>query len=202
VNYLAIIIISYLLGSIPVGYIVGKLWGIDDIRKHGSGNTGATNVFRVLGSSAGITAAIFDIAKGVGAVIVARHFADPYIWQIIGGLIAIAGHNWSFFLSFQGGKGVATSAGVLLALSPKVTIICLITWALVTFGFKYVSVGSMAAAVAAPILAIIFREPIEFIVFCFLAAAAVIIRHKSNIERLKKGTESKVGKGFSQRKLK
>lgn len=201
-NYLAIIIISYLLGSIPVGYIVGKLWGIDDIRKHGSGNTGATNVFRVLGPSAGITAAIFDIAKGVAAVMVARQLADPYIWQIIGGFIAIAGHNWSFFLSFKGGKGVATSAGVLLALSPKVTIICLITWALVTFGLKYVSVGSMAAAVAAPISAIIFREPIEFIIFCFLAALAVIIRHKSNIERLKKGTESKVGKGFTKRKLK
>ena len=198
-NYLLIIFGAYLFGSIPFGYIVAKLWGIDDIRKHGSGNTGATNVYRVLGPAAGITAALGDIAKGMATVYLARFLTDIFLWEIIAGLIAIAGHNWSFFISFKGGKGVATSAGVLIAISPIVTLFCIIAFLLGLSLTKYVSVGSMSAGAAAPIVAIITGQSVELIIFCFIAAIGVYYRHIENIKRLRNGTESKVGKGFRRK---
>lgn len=194
-----VFIISYLLGSIPVGYIVSRFINGLDIRKHGSGNTGATNVFRVLGLKAGLLTAIGDIGKAIIAIkIVERILLEPH-WGLelrtillISGIIVIVGHNWSIFLGFDGGKGVATTVGVLLTLLPYSLLILVGIWVLLVYFTRYVSLASIVSGLTIPILMILFREPSEYIFFGIIAAIFVIYRHRSNIQRLLKGKENKI----------
>ena len=192
---------SYLLGAIPAGYLAGRLAGID-IRNTGSGNIGATNVTRVLGKRYGYPVFLIDFLKGFVAVrisILISERANPTpTWLELVGILAavccVIGHSFPVWLQFKGGKGVATSAGALFALMPFVLLIGVVIW-VVTFQFtRYVSVASMTAAVALPIIIWIMTSlgqthDTTMLYFSVCLAAVVILRHRSNLSRLLRGTE-------------
>ena len=194
------VILAYLLGSIPTAYIAGRLCKGIDIRQHGSKNVGATNVFRVLGKMPGIIVLVCDVLKGVLAVAVIPFIFGLYaiIYFIIFGLAVVCGHNWTIFLKFKGGKGVATSLGVLLGLTITIASIrlivlfCVLIWLGVFIGSGYVSLASIVSVLFLPLLMVFFFQPLELVilgvVFCFL----VIWRHRPNIQRLLQGCESRV----------
>ena len=201
---LAMIIVSYLLGAIPTSLIIGKLTKKVDIREFGSGNVGASNAFRVLGVIPGIITLIIDIAKGlICATIIASFFHRGYpdqfynLFQIIAGTSSIIGHNWTIFLDFKGGKGVATSTGVFLAISPIPILLCVVVWGICALITRYVSLSSIIAAVSLPVFIGVFNFKIGNLVFGIVAAVFVVIRHKGNIERLLHGTENRIGKTSS-----
>ncbi len=184
--------ISYLLGSIPNGLILGKtIWGVD-LRQHGSKNIGATNAWRTIGKAGGISIFALDFLKGAISAYLGLHLGGSELAGIICGLLAIAGHSWSVFLSFKGGKGVATGLGVIAALMPTVTLIVFAVWFAIVYFTGYVSLGSIIGAALVPILALFFGLHTEFLVLGLIAAVFIIYRHKSNIERLLNGTESKI----------
>ncbi len=207
---LATVIGAYLIGAIPFGYLIGRWIGGIDIRRHGSGNIGATNVGRVLGWHLFAVVFALDFAKGAGPVLAAgwlyQHGLDgsaPYgesdlaVWA---GLMAILGHMWPVYLGFRGGKGVATSAGVITVLAPVPTLIALITWGVVVAVSRYVSAGSILAAVALCIAQIGYTWPrgfdqqnLSLTVFCVIAAGLIVVRHRANLVRLWRGTEPKFG---------
>ena len=197
-TFLLLGVLGYVLGSIPGGYIVGKgLKGID-VRKYGSGNIGATNVLRVIGKGPAFLAFLIDFGKGVAAILIAEIFspqAAPLITKSIAGLACICGHNWSFFLKFRGGKGVATSAGVFLVLTPLPFVFALLTMIAVVGITKYVSLGSIISASTLPFYIWTFMGK-EHLTYSFLAcivAALIIFRHSSNLKRLLSGEEHKLG---------
>ncbi len=196
---LFVFLLSYLLGSIPTGYITGRMMKGIDIRQHGSGNTGATNVFRVLGFKAGLITAVGDIGKGILTLQLVKVILKAPVWGLeiktvllICGILVIAGHNWSLFLKFEGGKGIATTVGVLLLLSPYLLLILLFVWLPLVYLTKYVSLGSIVSGVMIPVLMILFRESGEYILFGIIIAIFVVYRHRSNIQRLLAGTENKI----------
>ena len=188
------LIAAYLAGAAPAGYIITKLLKGFDIRKHGSGNPGATNVFRVVGAGAGAATLLFDFSKGFLPVFLAAKFFDNVtpLFLILTGLAAIAGHVWTVFLRFRGGKGVATGAGVFVALMPLPALYAACVFAAVLFATRYVSVSSMTAAATLPLWAFLHGEPLSLILFCALAAIIIIARHRSNITKLIAGTEGKI----------
>ena len=186
------VLASYLLGALPFGLWIGKgFYGID-LREHGSKNTGATNAYRVLGRPAALLVFIGDTAKGMLGVYLGMALAGGELAAVVCGIASICGHNWSVFLGFKGGKGVATSLGVIAVLAPKVTVIVFAVWAAVVLLTKYVSLGSIIAAALTPPLMWWFGEAREVMVFGVAAAAFVILRHRPNIERLLKGEELKI----------
>jgi len=197
------ILAGYLLGSVPFGLLIARLKGID-IREHGSKNIGATNVWRVCGRKFGLPVFILDALKGVGAVLIARwlavHFAGGAEWApIVAALACIIGHNFPVWLQFKGGKGVATSLGVLLAVLPCEGLAAFVVWLITFFASKYVSLASLAAAVALPICAVATQllgwgHGWPSVGFGGLVSLLVIIRHKANIQRLLAGTENRFGK--------
>ena len=207
-SYIITAVCAYLLGSIPTGYLVAKAKGVD-IRAHGSGNIGATNVFRVLGKAAGIFVLVVDALKGFVAcsvvpllvlrtVIKSESDASTAqmmeIMLIVAGISAILGHNYTCWLKFKGGKGIATTAGVLIALFPKAFLVCLAVWLIVFFLSKYVSLASIAAAFCLPFAAWYFNRSPKMIVVAALMAVLAIYKHKANIQRLMNGTENRFGK--------
>lgn len=183
---------GYLLGSINTSLMVGKFYGTD-VRKHGSGNAGATNTLRTLGKTAALFVLIGDILKGILACLIGL-MVFGRTGEIIAGSLAIIGHNWPLYFGFRGGKGVLTSFSVLLVIDYKIALLVLLVFIIVTLATRYVSLSSISAAVALPILAIILKRDLGLIVFYALLGLLVIIRHRSNIERLLKGTEPKIGK--------
>ena len=183
-----LVALAYLGGSLPFGYWAGRLHGID-IRKAGSGNTGATNVWRVLGRRAGIAVLVLDIAKGFIPALIGLQMAGAGT-AIVAGAAAVVGHTFPVFLGFGGGKGMATSGGVVLAVTPVHGIVLLVVFAVVLWLFRYVSLASMTAAVLYPVTCIISGEPWPVIVFALVAAAGIVIRHRANIGRLLAGTEA------------
>lgn len=193
--YLLILILSYVIGSIPNGLIVGKMLGDVDLRQFGSKNIGATNAFRVLGPWPALLVFLTDAAKGVAGVYLGQFLVGSPLALLAGGIAAIAGHNWSIFLGFKGGRGVATGLGVVAVLSPKVTLIVFLVWAVIVYFTRYVSLGSIIAAALVPILMWFLGEIYEFLIFGLIAALFVIVRHKPNIERLLKGEELKIKPG-------
>lgn len=193
--YLLVIVISYLIGSIPNGLFVGKLVGGVDLRQFGSKNIGATNAFRVLGPWPALVVFITDAAKGIAGVYLGDQLIGSPIALLAGGIAAIAGHNWSIFLGFKGGRGVATGLGVIAMLSPKVTLVVFVIWAAIVYFTRYVSLGSIVAAALVPVSMWLFGEIREFLIFGVIAALFVIIRHRPNIERLLKGEELKIKPG-------
>lgn len=197
---------GYLSGSLPFGYWAGKLKGID-IRQHGSGNIGATNVIRVLGKGIGIPVFILDALKGwlpawLAGVWVAQQAAAQELISaaaVVAGLAAVLGHMFTFWLSFKGGKGVATTAGVLLGIAPLAMLGGLVVWLLFFFTTRYVSLASMMAGVGvvATMVAVMARSgqwDLVMLGFGVLIMVLVIVRHRSNISRLLAGTESKAGR--------
>jgi acyl phosphate:glycerol-3-phosphate acyltransferase len=188
--------VSYFLGSIPTGFLWAKSRGID-IRAVGSGNIGATNVMRTLGKWPGITVLLIDAAKGFLPVWAApRIFPDVgAVWlQITCCVFVIAGHNWTCWLKFRGGKGVATSAGALLAFLPWPMLCALGTWIIVFGIWRYVSLASICAAITLPIATWFLEKDIPLFIFAALIAVVAIYKHKSNIQRLLAGTENRIGK--------
>ena len=191
----ALIIIScYLLGSIPFGYIVGKLFKKVDIRELGSGNIGATNVFRILGPSLASLVLIGDIGKGIFSIYLVQYFnIDNLLIITIAGLAVICGHDWSLFLGFKGGKGIATTFGVVFALNPTISILALIIWGVVLITTRYVSLSSIFAVISIFIFSILFKQPYEYIIFSAIIMILGIFKHKENIKRLKLKKERKIG---------
>jgi glycerol-3-phosphate acyltransferase PlsY len=190
------IVLAYVIGSVPTGYLIGKIFRGIDIREHGSGNIGATNTLRVLGKPAGVTALVLDVAKGFVAVTalaaIAASGRSPVtlpMMQVLLGIAAIAGHNWTVFLKFRGGKGVATSAGVFLGITWLPVLIAAAVFTVIVLSTRIVSVGSMSAAVALPVAMLALGSEREFVVFGIVAAALVLVRHSSNIKRLLRGKE-------------
>ena len=201
-----LISLSFLLGSIPFGFLLGKLRGID-VREHGSGNIGSTNVFRTLGKQTGILCFFLDFCKGLIPVIIAMQLVpDSPLGQSIEvctALATILGHNYSPWIGFKGGKGIATTAGALLALMPVAMLLLLLVFLIVTFTTKYVSVGSIAAGISLPILTFLgsyyhgkiadgtWNKPL--FIFALIAGTLAVWKHRGNIARLRAGTENRIG---------
>lgn len=189
-----IIISCYLLGSIPFGYIVGKLFKKVDIRELGSGNIGASNAFRILGPSLASLILIGDIGKGILSIYLVRYFnIDNLLILTIAGLVVICGHDWSLFLGFKGGKGIATTFGVVFALNPTISILAVTIWVIVLIITKYTSLSSILAMISILVFTILFKQPYEYIVFSAIIIVLSIFKHKENIKRLKLGKERKIG---------
>ncbi len=191
-SFLFVLAASYLLGSVPNGLIFGKLLWQTDLRKHGSRNIGATNAWRVLGKGPGVFIFLLDFLKGYLSVRLAMVLLGTPLSMVLAGILAIVGHSCSLFLGFKGGKGVATGLGVISMLMPDITAIVFAVWLLIVYRTRYVSLGSIVAAVLVPVFAILFSYPAEYIVFGLLAALFITVRHRANIERLRNGTENKV----------
>ncbi|MBC7341557.1 MAG: glycerol-3-phosphate 1-O-acyltransferase PlsY [Clostridia bacterium] len=185
------LIFSYILGAVPFGYLVGRYLGTD-IRKFGSGNIGTTNAFRVLGAGPGLVVLFGDVAKGVIPVLLGSRVGGPTL-AVLAGILAVIGHNWPIFLKFRGGRGVATGAGMLIALAPLVTLICFSVWIVVVLTTRYVSLGSIVAACSAPIVMLLLHQPWQFVLVTILLALVIVWRHRPNLKRLLAGTEYKLG---------
>jgi glycerol-3-phosphate acyltransferase PlsY len=206
ISFIVVGITSYFLGSIPTGYLVGRLAGID-IRSAGSGNIGATNVTRILGKKYGYPVFLVDFLKGFAAVtlsdLIAKYFvagtSSLQVFELVAAVCSVLGHSFPIWLRFRGGKGVATSAGALFGLMPLAALIVAVVWVLTFQLTRYVSVASMTAAIALPIaVATImhFQGTSEWTFFYFSAcmAAVIVLRHRSNLSRLMRGTEPRFTK--------
>jgi glycerol-3-phosphate acyltransferase PlsY len=200
VTLASVLIGSYLLGSIPFGYVAGRLAGID-IRKAGSGNVGATNVVRILGKRYGYPVFALDVLKGFGAVKISMvlsgqhlEWNSPEISGMVGAISSVLGHVFPPWLKFKGGKGVATAAGALLALMPIATLIGVAVWIIVFWLTRYVSLASVVATAALPIVILVIGSADghsgRLLVYSSVCVAALVIwRHRSNLSRLLRGTE-------------
>jgi len=199
------IILAYLLGAIPFGYIIAKYWAKIDIRKEGSGNIGATNALRIMGKKVGVTVLILDLLKGTVAVmLIGRLFyqgatgSNQLAYVYIIAIAAICGHIWTIFLSFKGGKGVSTALGVLIGLSSYdvkfglILLMALCAWFLVVYFSKYVSLGSIVAAIVLPIGLSIFIRSLPALIFGIMVVFIVIYSHRQNVHRLLTNTEKKI----------
>ncbi len=190
------ILIAYLIGSIPTGYIVVKLFTGQDIRKIGSGSTGATNVKRVMGKKWFFTVMLLDAFKGALPVVLAKVFATTFtsigLVPVLCAIAVILGHSKSIFLNFSGGKSVASGVGTILALNWIVGLSIAVIWAVITYISKYVSLGSIIALSLSPVLMYLCKEPPAYVLYCVLGAIYIIYLHRENIVRLLKGEENKV----------
>lgn len=196
-NTILVIILAYLLGSIPSGLWIGRLFYKTDIREHGSGNLGATNTFRVLGKKAGAVVTVMDILKATLATLLPTFalLANSNIHPLVAGVIAVVGHMYPIFAGFRGGKAVASSAGVLLGYHWPIFILLIIIFIICLKLFKMVSLASMIAAFSAFVYSVVYAfidQEYYLLVISTLLATFVIYRHRSNITRIKNGTEPKV----------
>ncbi|MDD5655441.1 MAG: glycerol-3-phosphate 1-O-acyltransferase PlsY [Candidatus Omnitrophica bacterium] len=198
-------LISYLIGSIPTAYIFGRVLKGIDIRKSGSGNVGATNAFRVLGKIPGITVLIIDILKGLFCVVVVGRLVSgsglpvsDTVAKIVLGLICICGHNWTIFLQFKGGKGVAATVGVLIGLAiivpglGKALLLTVAIWAVTFAIFRTVSLSSVLSSICLPIFVFLFKQPPEIMAVCLVLSIFILLRHRSNIQRIIQGKERRL----------
>lgn len=189
---IVIFFLGYLLGNINGAYIIGKVvWGID-IREHGSKNAGATNANRVLGTKPAVFALAIDLLKGMAAVVLGRRIGGGDAGAIIAGVAVVCGHNWPYFLKFRGGKGIATSLGVLFSLDARIGAIILAVGIGIIMITRYVSLASMVCALFYPVLVVVFKSSQEMKMFSIAISAFALLRHKDNIKRLLSGQESKV----------
>lgn len=194
--YIIVAVVGYFLGSIPTGYLVGKLLCGIDIRQFGSKNIGTTNMFRTLGPKPASMVLLVDILKGVFAVAFAAYYVHGDIMaQIVAGVMSVIGHNYSLWLGFKGGRGVATSLGVVIMLMPLTSLIVFVIWAVLVWTTRYVSLGSIVGAACTPILAYYFDYDIKIQILALVMALLVIVGHKDNIKRLLAGNENKIKAG-------
>lgn len=196
---LAAVVAAYVIGSLSFAVIVSKFYGLDDPRSYGSGNPGATNVLRSGRKKAAALTLLGDALKGLVAVLLARwlqsHFglADEVVAAVA--IAVLAGHMWPLFFGFKGGKGVATALGVLLALSWPVALICAAVWLMMAFGLKISSLAALTATVISPLAAMFLVQQPSWQAAIAVIAALVLLRHRSNIQNLLSGKESKIGSG-------
>ena len=195
-----LMVLSYILGSVPNALWIGKVFKGIDVREHGSKNTGSTNAARVLGAKLGILTLILDISKGLVPTLIAILLKVDFFENltkienldyVLVGICAILGHVFSIFMNFKGGKAVATTLGVFLVLVPKAILLAAIVFFVVFAIFRYVSLSSIFAAVSLPVFTYFLYQQIIYVILGILIAILIIVKHKSNIERLKNGTESK-----------
>ncbi len=184
-------IIGYLLGSINASVVIGKFVYKKDVREHGSKNAGLTNTLRVLGKKAAIMVLVMDILKGVIACFIGIAI-NPEYGALIGGFFAVVGHNWPLYFNFKGGKGILTTATILMVIDWKIAVIALGVFIIVVIITKYVSLGSIIAALSIVLTSILFNKDIYFISILSLLALIAIYRHKANLKRLIKGEENKL----------
>jgi glycerol-3-phosphate acyltransferase PlsY len=189
----SLILFAFLLGSIPFGVVVAKVYGVN-LKKVGSGNIGATNVLRAMGKGPALLTLVGDVLKGSLAVVAGKYFLHSPSLEGIMGLSAIVGHNFSLFLRFRGGKGVATSIGVLLIYSPKVGLLTVFVWLIVILITRYSSLGALVSFGILPFGTYVLDYTQEKLIISILVASLLIFRHTDNIKRLVKGTEPKIGK--------
>ncbi|KUK52467.1 MAG: Glycerol-3-phosphate acyltransferase [Desulfotomaculum sp. 46_296] len=187
-----LVMISYLIGSIPFGFLLARVKGVD-IRKQGSGNIGATNVWRNMGLLSGLLVLILDALKGVVCVLLGRYFAGGDV-QYLTAMASLAGNSWPVFLRFKGGKIIATALGVFLALDPLITGLAALIWLVIVALFRFVSLGSILAMISLPVFMLAFSRPWEKVIFSVIAAGIAIFKHLPNIKRLLSGTETKIGR--------
>lgn len=206
IGLIAAVVIAYLIGSFPTSILTGKIIRGIDIREYGSGNAGGTNVFRVLGAGPGIFVMAFDVFKGFAATWWVSRIFLPMVplqidaMMILVGCGAVAGHIWTCFAGFRGGKGVGTAAGMLLALYPLALVACLVVFVIVFVATRIMSLASMSAALMLPVTLTLFRYvfnipvSLALYLFSFIIAGLIIFTHRANIKRLAAGTENKFGK--------
>ena len=190
-----VILISYLIGSFSPAFFIGKIFMKIDIREFGSGNAGATNAIRVMGKKLGIATFILDVFKGILAVLISRAILG-YDGGYIGGIFAVIGHNWPILIGFKGGKGVATSLGVILILHWPTAIICVLLGFTISLISRFVSLGSIVFLVSTPIVNAIITPEFskQFFITTLMLALLAIYRHKANFQRIASGTENKFGR--------
>jgi glycerol-3-phosphate acyltransferase PlsY len=191
-KYLLVSVIAYLLGNFATAYVVAKAAGKIDIRKFGSGNAGSTNVLRVLGVKAAILVFAGDVLKGVAAVIIGRYLAGSN-GALLAGILVVIGHNWPIVLGGKGGKGIATTIGVMLAIDPLIVLFIVVIGVIIIAVTRYVSLASVTGVIIFPISMIVANKPLEYIIFSLILCGMALFKHWSNIGRLMHGTESKIG---------
>lgn len=191
---LAAVVAAYLIGAVPIGFLVARLFGVADIRHHGSGNIGMTNVLRTLGRGPAVVTLVGDVAKGFAAVAAASAIGrgDPRV-AAAAAVAAVVGNCWSVFLGFRGGKGVATGLGALLNLVPWATAPAALVWLAVVASFRYVSLASITAALCVPVGAVLLGYPWASAVAALAVSVVVVVRHRDNIARLLSGSERRLG---------
>jgi len=187
-----LVCLCYLLGAIPFSYLFVRILKGFDIRKHGSGNVGSTNVLRTAGKGVAVAALAGDLLKGVLAVWLGLHFGGEILASICA-IAAVVGHCWSAYLGFKGGKGVATTAGVILYLMPKILLLLLIVFIVIVAISRYVSLASISVAVLLPLMVYIFDKPNHLLIMSVMLTILVIFQHRENITRLWNGIEGKIG---------
>jgi glycerol-3-phosphate acyltransferase PlsY len=190
------VLASYLLGAIPTSFLAGKLFRGIDLRQHGSGNLGATNLYRTLGARYAVPVGLFDMAKGaVPVMLIAPLASGSRYFAILCGIVAVVGHVFSVFVRFRGGKGVATASGVMLGLTPWAVLVSLAVWLVVVRASGYVSLGSMVGAIVLPVAAWLLHPLQRDIIWIqILVALAIVWLHRANIRRLLAGTENRFGR--------
>lgn len=195
------VLASYLLGATPFGYLAGRLKGVD-VRTMGSGNIGATNVFRVIGKPTGIAVFVLDFLKGFVPVVLGQRLVEERVlpeWiAVLLALATILGHNYTFWLGFRGGKGIATSAGAIVALLPLAVGIAAVVWIVLALTTRYVAVASLGAALAIPLVVLVVglrggSMDVPLLAFSILVAMLAFVRHRANLERLMQGSEHRIG---------
>ncbi len=191
VGFVVLLVLAYVLGAIPFGLVVGKVFYGVDVRRHGSGNVGTTNVFRVLGKKAGVAVLVCDMLKGYVPAAIAAALFHPW-FAIFIAAAPVVGHMYSIFLKGRGGKGIATGAAVVLALVPVVFVIVLAVWIILLLTTRYVSLASLVAAFLVPVLTIGFDEPAPYKIAGVLVALIVWWAHRDNIRRLLAGEENRM----------
>lgn len=190
--FIPVLIIVYLIAAIPTGIVLSRLMGSEDIREKGSGNIGATNVYRVAGKLAGVLTLVGDALKGLLPLLAIKTWLQPTPEQLgVASAVAILGHCYPVYLKFKGGKGVATALGIFLVLSPKAVLGALIVFIIAVATTRYISLGSVLAAMSAPLLILMLSHPQPIFLATLFIASLVIWRHRSNVKRLLDGTENR-----------
>jgi glycerol-3-phosphate acyltransferase PlsY len=184
---------AYLIGSVPFALILARRWGGADLRLIGSGNLGAANVLRTAGLRAGVVVALLDVAKGVASVLLAQRLASGGAAPAAAGLAAVVGHVYPIWLGFRGGKGVATACGVFAMLTPAALVPALGIFVAAVWATRYVSVGSVLASAALPPIAYALDSPAAAVIAAIGAATLIVFRHRSNLRRVRLGTERRIG---------
>ena len=194
VEGILLVVGGYLVGSIPTGVILARLFSATDIRREGSGNIGATNVYRVLGAKLGVITLVGDVLKGVVPVILTRFFMGDDVWIASVALSTFLGHLYPLFLGFHGGKGVATALGIFIVISPLVTAGGVIVFVVVVMRWKYVSLGSLAASASMPLFLVIGEYAVVYGALGLMIGCLIFYRHGDNIKRLRDGKEKKLSR--------
>jgi glycerol-3-phosphate acyltransferase PlsY len=198
---IALVAAAYLIGSVPFSFLVARAFGVRDVRRVGSGNVGATNVLRSAGKPAGAAALLLDVAKGALAVSLALRLAPGHPWlPAAAAAAAVVGHVYPAWLGFRGGKGAATGLGAFAVLEPVAALVALPVFGLTVAATQFASLGSVAGAAALAALALFFRGPDAVAVAAVLSAALIVFRHRSNLRRIRGGTERRLDAGVGSRR--